>query len=80
VSYATLLGQAKADGIVTSTADAKVLAFCLDNLFLTLQFSLSTEYWRDRMKVYLGDDITEREEHLKSQISIVIRGALGIRE
>ena len=58
------------------SSDERAFAFCMDNLFLALQFSLSSEYYRDRMQIYLGDDVMERTEFLKEQALRFIENAL----
>jgi TetR/AcrR family transcriptional regulator len=75
-AYAALLAQAKQEGIMDPGADERAFAFCMDNLFLALQFSLSSEYYRDRMQIYLGEDIMERTEFLKGQALRFIENAL----
>lgn len=53
-AYAALLAQAKAEGLMDPDADERAFAFFMDGIFLTLQFSVSAEYWRDRLDIYLG--------------------------
>ena len=77
-AYTALMAQAKKEGLVKNPCDDKYLAFFMDNIFITLQFSLSSEYWKDRMKIYLGEDVLEHEKHIKAQVSLFLRGALGI--
>ena len=77
-AYAALLEGARREGILTTATDARLLAFFTDNLFLTLQFSLSAEYWRDRMAIYLGAELAGRRDELKKQLSAYIRRALGL--
>lgn len=79
-AYHTLLRQGQQDGLIAADVDSRVLAFCLDNLFLTLQFSLSGTYWKDRMEIYLGPDISDNENMLKQHLSLFIRQALGLRK
>lgn len=75
-AYSRLFTQAKREGLVDSKADEKVFAFCMDNIFLIMQFSLSSEYYHDRLKIFLGDDILNRRDFLKKQIYLFIENAL----
>jgi TetR/AcrR family transcriptional regulator len=75
-AYSDLMSQAKAEGIMDPGADEKVFAFCMDSLFLTLQFSLSCEYYRDRMRIYLGGEAMERNGFLKAQALRFIENAI----
>lgn len=78
--YAALLQSARQEGILNSGVDEHVLAFCLDSLFLVLQFSLSGEYYSRRMQLYLGEKLSGNQEELKQQLLMFIRQALGIRQ
>lgn len=78
VRYARLIADARADGALTAPADDRMLAFCLDNIFLTLQFSLSGEYYRDRMRIYLGSELAGDRARLREGIIAFISQALGI--
>jgi len=74
-AYSQLVSQAKNEGLVDSRADEKVFAFCMDNIFLTMQFSLSSEYYRNRLKIYLGDDVLKHRDLLKKQIYLFLENA-----
>jgi len=78
-NYASLLKTARDEGIIGGAVDERMLAFCMDNIFLVLQFSLSGEYYHDRMHIYLGDDLAGNPERLKDQLMLFFRQAIGIR-
>jgi len=77
-AYAGLLAGAKAQGLISEEIDERVFAFLTDNIFITLQFSLSCDYYEDRMKIFLGDDIAARRDYLRDQILQFICRALGL--
>jgi len=52
--YSTILAEARAAGSVRSDLDENYAAFCLDNIFMSLQFAYSCGYHMLRKKVYLG--------------------------
>ncbi len=79
-AYSSLLAQAKEEGLMDPEADERVFAFCMDNLFLALQFSLSTEYYRDRMRIFLGEDAAERSGFVKEQVLRFIENAIRGRK
>lgn len=61
-SYIDLMKQGQARGEVRTDLSAESLAFLLDNIFVTLQFSLACDYYQDRMKRYLDlgvDDLID---------------------
>lgn len=76
-AYAALLLQAKEEGSMDKNADEQAFAFYMDNIFLILQFSLSSEYYRDRLELYMGKKIHMEPNRLKSTVMAFIRNALG---
>ncbi|MEG1550972.1 MAG: TetR/AcrR family transcriptional regulator, partial [Oscillospiraceae bacterium] len=60
--YRTAIEQAKKTGDVREDLDSAFAAFLLDNLFMTLQFSYSCDYYKERFKIYVGNDIAERDD------------------
>jgi len=78
--YRQVIGEAKKQGLVRDDLNEGVAAFCLDNLFLTLQFSYGTLYYRERMKIYIDDGAPERDEEIRRQVLSFIARALGIEE
>lgn len=74
--YAGLIEEAAGKGLIDSGIDSRVFAFCLDNLFMTLQFSYASEYYKERMKTYIDRDIFEDDERVVHGIMTFIRRAL----
>lgn len=79
-NYATLLTQARKEGLVKSEVDARVLAYCLDNILLALQFATATPYHQNRMKIYLGEDLAQDSQALKAQLLAFFAQALGMEQ
>ncbi len=78
--YASLLAQAKEEGLISTNVDARVLAYCLDNILLALQFAFATPYHQNRMKIYLGEDLAKDKEALKIQLLAFFARALGMEK
>lgn len=74
--YRNLIEKGIREGEIGKNVHSGVFAFCLDNLFLTLQFSYASEYYRNRMKIYIGSD-WENDEILIEQMMIFIRDAFS---
>lgn len=74
--YHALLAQSKQSGVVDHETDESVAAFCLDNLILMLQYSYTTAYFRERMKIFAGEDALENDERIIQGIMRFIRGGL----
>lgn len=79
-NYAALLASAREEGLVKSTVDARVLAYCLDNTLLALQFALATPYHQNRLKIYLGAELASDYKTLKAQLIEFFARALGIEK
>jgi TetR/AcrR family transcriptional regulator len=75
--YPKLIAKAKKEGEISPSVDEKAFAFCLDNLFVMLQFSYSSVYYRERMRLYLGEDVFDRDEYVIGDMMKFIRGAFS---
>ena len=71
-----MLKQAKEQGVVIEDIDEKVVAFTIDNILMMYQFSFSSDYYRERMKIYIGEEKSENMDVVEDQIMKFIRTAL----
>ena len=77
-AYSSLIREARALGLASGDVDPEGFAFCMDNLFMMLQFSYSCDYFALRRRVYLGPEKADDDEFLVEQTLRFIRGALGL--
>lgn len=74
--YSRFFTQAKEDGLIRQDLDEKTMAFLLDSICVMYQFSFSSNYYKERMKLFLGDeeykDIESVEKHLHAYIRAMI--------
>jgi AcrR family transcriptional regulator len=75
--YRALIAEARTDGLVADDIDAHVAAFCIDNLILLMQYSYTSGYFKERMKIFAGADALENDEKIVAGIMRFIRGGLG---
>ena len=75
--YAGMIQEAEQQGMLKAGINPRYAAFFLDNLFMLLQFSYSCDYYKQRLKMFLGEDVFEKDEYLCDQLMNFIRGALG---
>jgi AcrR family transcriptional regulator len=75
--YSALLAEARALGAVRSDLDDDYAAFCVDSLFVILQFSFSTEYHRLRKAVYLRDKDGDDEALVARVLQFLRYGLAG---
>lgn len=67
-AYAGFLKRAKEEGDIRSDLDERMFAFFFDSLLMTLQFSYTCDYYRERFKVYCGDDIFDNDEKVVREL------------
>jgi AcrR family transcriptional regulator len=77
--YTALLAEARASGAVRPDLDEHYAAFCLDNVFMALQFSYSCDYHRRRKALYLGPDRDVDDEALVARVLQFLRYGLAGR-
>jgi AcrR family transcriptional regulator len=77
--YASFIEEAKGAGKVRNDVDAKLFAFFLDNLFILLQFSYSCEYYKERLKMFVGEDVFDKDDLVAEQLMKFIRGAFFLK-
>jgi len=77
--YASFIKDAQKAGEVRPDVDPNLFAFFLDNLFLLLQFSYACEYYKERMKIYVREDVFDNDELVVEQLMKFIRGAFFLK-
>jgi TetR/AcrR family transcriptional regulator len=75
--YSALLAQAREAGLARPDLDEDFGAFCLDNVFMSLQFAYSCDYHKLRKAVYLGPEKDADDDRLVGQILEFLRHGLG---
>ena len=74
--YNRFFTQAKEEGLIRRDLDEKAMSFLLDSICVMYQFSFSSAYYKERMKLFLGDeeyeDIESVEKHLLAYIHAMI--------
>jgi len=74
--YSSLIEQAQREEKIREDISPRLAAFFMDNLFMVLQFSYACEYYRERFKIYAGEDILEKDDEVLDQVLKFIAGAL----
>jgi len=78
--YEKLMEKAKRSADTEIDIDSRMLAFFFDNLLMMLQFSYSCDYYRERMKIYCGENILDNDEKAAEEFIKFIGGVLGCRQ
>jgi len=66
--FKNMIQKAVDEGSIAPDIDVGVFSFAMDNLFIALQFSYASDYYRERMKTFLGEDVFDRDEHVISEM------------
>ncbi len=74
--YRGLIVEAKKAGIVSSDINEYTAAFCIDNIIMMLQFSYTSKYYRERMKIFTGDISLSNDDKIIEGMMTFIRRAL----
>jgi len=74
--YATMVAEAKRNREIETNVSEPATAFCLDNLFLIVQFSFGSAYYRERLRLFLGKAAEQDTEAVIRGVMGFIRGAL----
>ena len=65
-------------GIVRADVDERVFAYCIDNIFMMYQFSFSSNYYKERLNIYLGAAPAKGDiAAIEASILAFIRAALS---
>lgn len=74
--YRIAIDEGKKIGDVRTDIDSAFAAFMIDNLFMTLQFSYSCDYYKERFRIFAGNDIIEKDDFVVEQCLKFIKSAL----
>ena len=75
--YYESLKAAKQKGIVRYDLDERLASFYLDNLIIMFQFSFTSDYYKERMKIFLGTDVIEDEDKIIKGLMDFVKKAVS---
>lgn len=77
--YTEYIASAQKSGELRDDLSPEKAAFFFDNLLMTLQFTYSCDYYRQRLKMYTGLDADDEsaDEKMIEQLLLFTEGALG---
>lgn len=73
--YAAAIAEAQKSGEVRRDIDPRMLAFMLDNLFVSLQYAYSCEYYKERFRIFAGDGVFDNDDFVVEQTLHFIKSA-----
>lgn len=66
--YKNLINISKEKGYIRTEMSENEIAFCLDNLVMMLQFSFASNYYLERMRTFLGDNVDIKDDSIIESI------------
>ncbi|MCT4634658.1 MAG: hypothetical protein N4A31_00215, partial [Rickettsiales bacterium] len=75
--YCDVIRTAKEKGIINANIDERLTAFYIDNLIIMFQFSYTSDYYKERMKIFLGSETIRDEEKIVMELVGFVRKALS---
>ena len=75
--YSDFIRYSSETGGIRKDIDPAAFAFFFDNLMMMLHFSYACDYYKDRFRIYCGEDALGRDEFIKEQMLKFIGGALN---
>ena len=75
--YEEFIRKASETGEIRNDIDPAAFAFLIDNLLMMLHFSYACDYYKDRFRIYFGEDAIDKDEAVKEQMLKFIGAALG---
>jgi TetR/AcrR family transcriptional regulator len=78
--YEQLMEKAKRLTVAEIKVNSRMLAFFFDNLLMMLQFSYSCDYYRERMKIYCGENIFDNDKKIAEEFIKFLGSALGYEQ
>jgi len=76
--YVQMMERLPASSGARGTADPRLFAFFFDNLLVTLQFSYGCEYYRERMKLFCGEELLADDGAVAEALMRFLCAALGV--
>ncbi|MCT4597137.1 MAG: TetR/AcrR family transcriptional regulator [Vallitalea sp.] len=74
--YLDILTSAKKNNIIDIDIDTHICSYCIDNLILMFQFSYTSDYYKERLKIFIGNNNIKDEEKIIAEIMKLLRKAL----
>lgn len=74
--YRHELEEAKKQGLVRQDIDINVASLCIDNILVLTQFSYTSEYFKERLKLFIGQDALTDDERIAKGVMDFIKQAL----
>lgn len=78
--YMEVIHKAQSNRKADPTINASVLSFMIDNLIMMYQFSFTSDYFKERMQIFLGDSDVATDKACIQEIMKIIRKMIQLEQ
>ncbi len=75
-AYKKVIADGQELGEIRKDMDPGMAAYLVDNILMNIQFTYACDYYKERFKIYSGDDIFENDEVVIANILRFVKAAL----
>lgn len=75
-AYKKVIADGQEQGEIRKDIDPGMAAYLVDNILMNIQFTYACDYYKERFKIYSGDDIFENDEVVIANILRFVKAAL----
>lgn len=79
-AYKKAIIEGQVAGEIRTDIDPGMAAFLIDNMLMNIQFSYACDYYRERYKIYAGEDIFVKDEFAVQNILCFVKSALKMEK
>lgn len=78
--YTQFITAAQASGDIRRDIDPGLFAFFFDNLLMMLQYSYCCPYYKERFKMYGGEDVLDKDDYVTEQLLKFMESAFTLEQ
>ncbi len=75
-AYKRVIAEAQREGEIRKDIDPGMAAYLVDNILMNIQFTYACDYYKERFRIYSGEDIFEKDEVVIANILRFVKAAL----
>ena len=79
-TYKEVISKAKSEGVIHGSIRPEEFAFFFDNLMMMLHFSYACDYYKERLKLYSGEEIFSYDEKMEEAMLEFLIGGFGMKK
>lgn len=78
--YSDFIARAQTQGDLRQDMNPRFFAFFFDNLLMMLQFSYCCDYYRERLRLYLGSDAPLSDQQMEEELLKFLESAFTLEQ